>query len=124
VFAITGDDQLKLCRFDWKKDGKHFRFLSQLMLNFTHLEGSVFEQTSVPELIGCLSFDSDGSRIICGLRSGLYSMDSEVLSNAIDKRAFSDPVVCMAPFNLGHQSYNLVLGDEAGNVRLLLNLFN
>jgi hypothetical protein len=29
VFAVTGDDQLKLCRFDWEKSGKRvlFRFI-------------------------------------------------------------------------------------------------
>jgi hypothetical protein len=44
-------------------------------------------------------------------------MDPETLSRSVEKRVLSDPIVAIAPFNLkGQASYNLVLGDEAGNV--------
>lgn len=79
----------------------------------------MLEQNGLPEAIGCMSFNSDGTRLHAALRSTFYSMDSQILTKAVEKRIFDSPIVCIAPFNLRNQSYNLVLGDEEGHLHLI-----
>lgn len=96
-------------------------FSNILPARYHYVESSVFGKTGLPGSIGCLSYNTDGTRINCALRSGFYSMDSEVITRGIDKRVFSDPITSIASFNLNNQSYNLVLGDESGNVSILVS---
>jgi hypothetical protein len=46
-------------------------------------------------------------------------MDSEHLEKAVDKRVFDHPIVSIAPFDLSNHSYNLILGDQEGNLYLI-----
>ncbi|KAI6174838.1 hypothetical protein M3Y97_00965900 [Aphelenchoides bicaudatus] len=102
VFAATGDDQFTLCRFDWDKS-----------------ESTVVEKNGLDDPISCFRFSTDGTRISCALRSTICSMDPADLTKAVDKRVFSDPISSIASFSLANQSYNLIIGDEAGNVHLI-----